>query len=261
MFKILFLGDIVGKPGRRAVSEHLVSLKEELQPNLVIANGENSAGGVGIETKLAEEIFHYGVDVITTGNHIWNRREIFPYLETNAHRIIRPGNYPEGAAGKGFCLLEKDGLKIAIVNAQGRVFMAELVDCPFRYLDKLLQNELQGCDLIFVDFHAEATSEKMAFGNYLDGRVSVVVGTHTHVQTADERILPKGTAYISDVGMCGPRDSVIGGETEKIVKRFITGIPHKFDVADAKGMINGVIVSFDKQTKKTAKIERVFRIT
>ena len=153
MFKILFLGDIVGKPGRRAVSEHLVSLKEELQPNLVIANGENAAGGVGIEAKLAEEIFHYGVDVITTGNHIWKRKEIFPYLETNAHRIIRPGNYPAGAPGKGFCIIEKEGLKIAIVNAQGRVFMAELVDCPFRYLDKLLQNELQGCDLIFHDFH------------------------------------------------------------------------------------------------------------
>ncbi len=259
MFKILFLGDIVGKPGRKAVQEHLPALKLEHQPDLVIANGENAAGGVGIEIKLAEEIFQYGVEIITTGNHIWNRKEIFPYLETNAQRIIRPGNFPEGAPGKGFCIVEKEGLKIAIVNAQGRVFMAELVECPFKYLDKLLENELKTCDLIFVDFHAEATSEKVAFGNYLDGRASVVVGTHTHVQTADERILPKGTAYISDVGMCGPRDSVIGAETEKIIKRFITGIPHKFDVADDRGMINGVLVSFDSATKKALKIERVFK--
>lgn len=259
MFKILFLGDIVGKPGRKAVSQNLPALRAELKPNLVIANGENSAGGVGIEAKLAEEIYSYGVDVITTGNHIWNRKDIFPYLDANSHRIIRPGNYPEGAHGKGFCIFEKENFKIAIVNAQGRVFMAELVDCPFKYMDQLFDNEIKDCDLVFVDFHAEATSEKIAFGNYLDGRASVVVGTHTHVQTADERLLPKGTAFITDAGMCGPRDSVIGGEVEKIIKRFVTGVPHKFDVAEVDGMLNGVLIEIDSVKKKPISIQRIQR--
>ncbi len=261
MFKILFLGDIVGKVGRKVVSEQLISLKNEFQPDLIIANGENSSGGFGIEYRTADEILHSGVDFITTGNHVWNKREVVKLLNDRSDKIIRPINFPEGAAGVGYAIFHhQNGVKVGIINAMGRVFMSELLDCPFRKIEKLLETEKNNVDFFFLDFHAEATSEKIALAHFLDGKVSAMVGTHTHVQTADERILPQGLGYISDAGMCGPYHSVIGAEVEGIVQRFLTGLPMRYNVAKGDAMINGVFFAVELKTKQAKIITRINRV-
>lgn len=261
MAQILILGDIVGKPGRRVVAEALGGLRERLKPDFIIANGENASGGAGIEPKTADEIFAAGVHVITTGNHIWQKREIIPYLNSQPHKILRPLNFPPGTPGKGFLLWTlPSGDKVAVVNLMGRVFMPMNLDCPFRAMDSLLKNELLGVKNIIVDFHAEATSEKVAMGYHLDGRVSLVFGTHTHVQTADNRLLPKGTGFISDIGMCGPYDSVIGVTSEGVIGRFMTGQPVRFEVAKGRTCVHGININLDTATGRVNSIDRVLEV-
>lgn len=251
--RILFLGDIVGKPGRNAVASCLPSLIESYNPDFVIANGENSAAGVGITPEIADELFGRGIDAITLGNHAFNRREIIPKLETDA-RVLRPANFPDGTPGRGHSVLEKGGKYLGLINLCGRVFMSEYDD-PFRRAITII-SEL-GTAVTLIDFHAEATSEKMAFAWHLDGKVSGVLGTHTHVQTADERILPGGTAYISDVGMCGPMDSIIGMDRDVILRRFLTLMPERFEVAPGRSVICGVVLDVKDDTGRAESIERV----
>jgi metallophosphoesterase (TIGR00282 family) len=262
MIKILFLSDIVGRSGRKIVSESLKELKNAHKPDIIIANGENAAGGLGLDLKTADEIFKAGVDIITSGNHIWSKREICKYLDSNKN-IIRPANYPNGAPGRGFLIFElPDSKKLAVTNFIGRVFIPDLVDCPFRKADEILEGLKNKVDFIFVDFHAEATSEKVAFAHYLDGRVSAVVGTHTHVQTADERILEQGTAYITDAGMCGASDGVIGSNKKLIIEKFITGRPTKFELAGGSPKINGVIIELNNpENGKVAMAKSIKRIS
>ncbi|MCC6932014.1 MAG: TIGR00282 family metallophosphoesterase [Deltaproteobacteria bacterium] len=256
--KILFLGDVVGRPGRQAVRRYLAEVLSEQNFDLVIANGENASGGLGLEPTSATELYASGVNVITSGNHIWNKKDIIDFLEQNKPRLIRPYNYPVGAPGAGVLKYKLPSrLNVCVINLIGRVFLETIADCPFRAIDKLLNEELANESLIFVDFHAEATSEKMAMGWYLDGRVSALVGTHTHVQTADERIFPKGTAYITDVGMCGPRNSVIGAEAGVVVERFLSGRPLRYEVARGEMQINGIIMSLDEESGKALSIERI----
>jgi len=252
--RILAIGDIVGKPGRRAISALVPGLRRELRLDAVVANGENSAAGKGITVNTAKEILAAGVDVITTGNHIWAQPDIIPYLDTDAP-VLRPANYPEAAPGRGMVRVGA----LTVINLMGRVFMFELDD-PFRTADRLLERVEPGTPVL-VDFHAEATSEKMAMGWYLDGRVSAVMGTHTHVPTADQRILTKGTAYVSDLGMCGPRDSVIGNEIEPVLHKFLTGMPVRFTVAEKSRFVNlnAVLVDIDDATGMARSIERVDR--
>ncbi len=225
--KVLFVGDIVGRPGRAALRRFLPGLIERYQPDFVVGNAENAAGGYGLTEAVAEELFGLGFDALTSGNHIW-RREFLPYL-ARAEKVLRPANYPAGAVGKGHVVLSKGDRKLGVLNLEGRVFMRNL-ECPFR-VGALLAEKLQAeTRCILVDFHAEATSEKLALGWYLDGKVSAVVGTHTHVQTGDERILPQGTAYISDVGMTGLRDGVIGMRKDQAIEMFLTQVPRKLEV-------------------------------
>ena len=260
MFRILFFGDVVGRAGRSALNKVVLPLRQELNPDIVIANGENSAGGLGIDEKTATEIFQAGVDVITTGNHIWHKKEIIPFLGANSNRIVRPLNFAPGAPGKGWLVwTARNGKKCAVVNLIGRVFMPDLVDCPFQQINKLLDSELKDYPIRFIDFHAEATSEKLAMSYFLDGRVTAVVGTHTHIQTADNRVLPNGTAHLTDAGMCGPLESVIGIESDAIVKRFTTGLPIKFEVAKGRAVINAVAIDCDESSGRALKIERVNR--
>lgn len=243
--RVLFFGDVVGKEGRRVVVANAQRLRESYRADVLIVNGENSAAGAGITPKCAEELYESGVDLITTGNHIWNRREIIPYLELNRHRLIRPANYSDKAPGAGALEFHTSaGKKLLLVNLSGRVFMPLLADCPFRTADELLA-ACPEYDVALVDFHAEATSEKAALAHYLDGRVGAVVGTHTHVQTADERILQGGCAFITDVGMCGSTNSIIGVEIEPVVKRFREGIPERFSAAAGYGALAGVFIEFD----------------
>lgn len=260
--RILFLGDIVGRPGRNALKSQLGALKDEFKPQLVIANGENSAGGFGIQPKVAEEIYAAGVDVITLGDHVWDRRELFDFLDSNKHRMVRPLNFADGAPGAGALVWAGvSGVKIGVLNALGRIFIDQLVECPFRSLERAIESEpISSCDIVFVDFHAEATSEKVAIAYHLSGKAQVVVGTHTHVQTADERIIDDQTAFISDAGMCGPYDGVIGVGREAIVTRFLTGIKQAFDVAEGRAVINGVVVEFDVQSRRAVGIQRVNRV-
>ena len=250
------LGDIVGKVGRDAALTMMPTLQETYDPDLVIANGENAAAGRGITPEIAKALFAAGVDAITLGNHTWGRRDIGEYLEQEL-RIMRPANYPEGTPGRGFALFTaRDGTKVGVANLMGRTYMDPLDD-PFRAADKIL-NCFQGrAAVTFIDFHAEATSEKSAIGYYLDGRASVVVGTHTHVQTADERILPHGTAYITDVGMVGPQDSIIGMETEAVVDKFLTQLPRKFQVAEGPVTLCGIVADVDPSTGLATHIERI----
>lgn len=240
--RILFIGDIVGKPGRRAVRLALPALRNELQPDVVLANGENMAGGAGINRDTADEMFRLGIAGLTTGNHVWDNREALKLLDEDVP-ITRPLNYPEGAPGRGWMDIPVGDEILTVVNVQGRVFMKTLDD-PFRAMDNFLA-AMPDRRHIFVDMHAEATSEKQALGWYLDGRVSVVVGTHTHVPTADARVLPKGTAVITDVGMVGPRDSVIGVSAEAVVQRFLTQMYHRYEVARGSVFFNAVLIDLN----------------
>lgn len=249
--RILMIGDVVGRPGRRAVREFLPGLCHDYGIGLVIANGENSAGGIGITSDTAKELFDCGVDVITTGNHVWAKKEIIPYLDGELP-ILRPLNFPPGVPGRGF-LEVKD---VLIVNLIGRVFIGEF-DCPFRAMDRLLSEINKDPKIIIVDFHAEATSEKVAMGRYLDGRVSAVLGTHTHIGTADACIFPQGTAYVTDVGMVGPVDSVIGVDAESAIRSFLTGMPHRFFMGEGTASFDAVLVDVDEVTGKAIKIKRI----
>ncbi len=259
--KIIFIGDIFGRPGRTIVRERLRELVREHQIDLVIANGENAAAGFGITPLLAEELFELGIDVITTGNHVWDKREIIDYYKnadgnehSMARRLLRPANYATGLPGWGVYEGKKNNVPYAVMNLQGRVFMASNDD-PFRTADKLIESIK--AKIIFVDFHAEATSEKISMGWYLDGRASVVVGTHTHVPTADERILPGGTAYITDVGMSGPYDSVIGVKKELVVARFLDNMPVRFEAATGDARLCAVVVECDDASGRAQSIKRL----
>lgn len=254
--RILFVGDIHGKPGRRILRDRLPILRQQHEFDLVIANGENAAGGAGISVDTAQEIFAAGVGVITGGNHTWQHRDAFELLDSDP-RILRPLNYPPGTPGRGATVVAgRNGRQVGVVNLQGRVFMPELDD-PFRAARAECERLRDTTPLVLVDFHAEATSEKIALGWYLDGRCSAVVGTHTHVQTADERVLPGGTAYISDVGMTGPRDGVIGMDRERILERFLTHLPVRFEVAPGPAQLNAVIIDVDETSGRTRAITRV----
>lgn len=253
---ILFIGDIVGKPGRKAVQELLPILKERQRIDLVVANGENASGGIGISPKEADELLNAGVHVLTSGNHIWKKKEIFSYIQQNPD-LLRPANYPDGAPGQGFVIKETPGgYRVGIINLLGRTFM-EAVDCPFRKASEIREVLAEQTPILLVDFHAEATSEKAAMGFFLDGKVSAVLGTHTHIQTSDERILPQGTAYLTDVGMTGPADSVIGVKKELAIERFLTQMPKKFEVAKKSLVLEGAIVSVDTGTGKAVGITRI----
>lgn len=253
---ILFIGDIVGLPGREAVKRLLPVLKEEFHLDFVIANAENSAGGSGITPRVAAELFDSGISVLTSGDHIWKKREILEIINDES-RILRPINFPQGAPGRGSGVFKtNDGQKIAVVNVQGRVFM-EALDCPFKTVRQEIESLSKEAKIIIVDIHAEATSEKVALGWYLDGLASAVFGTHTHIQTADEKILPQGTAFISDVGMAGPFDSVIGRKVEDVLERFLTAVPVRFEVASENIQLHGVVVDIDVNTGKAKSIIRI----
>lgn len=252
---VLLIGDIVGKLGRRTVATVLPELRKELDLGLVIANGENVAGGRGLTPGKAEELYNSGVDVITSGNHIWENREIYPVLNDPEAPVIRPMNYPEGVPGRG--VHRHNG--IAILNAMGRTFMGVSIEDPFRAMDRALEG-VSDCRVTILDFHAEATSEKIAMSYYLDGRISAVVGTHTHVPTSDTRILPKGTAYVTDLGMCGALHSVIGMDIERVLERFLTQLPNRFDpVEKGPAVFNSVLITIDPDSGHALHIERVDR--
>jgi 2',3'-cyclic-nucleotide 2'-phosphodiesterase len=252
---LLFIGDIFASPGRAMVARHLTAIVASEKIDLTIANGENAAGGFGITPQLADELFGYGLDVITTGNHIWDKREIYDYLARQP-RLLRPANYAEGLPGAGVVVVSaRNGVDCAILNLQGRTYMPS-IDCPFRKADRLLAALPEHVKVRFVDFHAELTSEKMAMGWYLDGRVSAVIGTHTHVPTADTRILPNGTAYQTDVGMTGPYHSVIGVDKDIIIQRFLTQMPVRMEAARHGAELHAVIVEVDETTGRAAAIKR-----
>lgn len=252
--KILFISDIVGNPGRKALAKAMPILKREHGPDFIIANGENSAAGFGITESVMKELFEIGVNVITSGNHIWDKKEA-ESLITKEKRLLRPANYPPSSPGEGWVVENIEGKKIAVINLQGRVMMPPS-ECPFRALDNVLE-KLRGVKIIVVDFHAEATSEKEAMGLYADGRVSAVIGTHTHVQTADERILPKGTAYISDAGMTGGTGGVIGSRYEDVMERFLSGLPRKLEPEASMPAVMGVVVEVASQSGTATSIKRV----
>ena len=254
--RILFIGDIVGRPGRELVRQGLQAIVDHHRIDLVIANAENSAAGFGITRDIGEQLLDYGVDVMTSGNHIWDKKEALDYIGIEP-RLLRPANYPAGAPGRGSYLVRtRDNVSVGVVNVMGRVFMLN-IDDPFAVVLKEIEELKPRARIIFVDFHAEATSEKIAMGWHLDGKVTAVVGTHTHVQTADERVLPRGTAYLTDVGMTGPHDSIIGVEIDAALGRFLTGLPAKFETATGNPRLNAVIVDADEQTGRANSIERV----
>jgi metallophosphoesterase (TIGR00282 family) len=251
--KILFAGDICGRTGRNSLRKNLPALRQKFAPvDFVIVNCENAASGFGITERLMNEIFSMGVDVMTSGNHIWDKKEFERVLESE-HRVLRPANYPPGAPGRGWGVFEKQGKSLGVVNLQGRAFMPP-IDCPFRCADAIL--DTLSASAVFVDFHAEATAEKTALGMYLDGRVSAFAGTHTHIQTADDTILPGGTAYITDVGMTGGHGGVIGNSYESVIPKFLNGTPCKFEIEEHKARTEGIIVDIDDETGKAFDIRR-----
>lgn len=253
---ILCIGDIVGRPGRRVLADQLKSLVKELDVDCVIANAENAAGGSGLTPQIYDKLLRYGVNLITLGDHTYRKKEIIETLET-VDNLVRPANLSEFSAGKGLAIYQTGkGASVAVISLIGRIFMKP-ADCPFNAVDKILSKLRQEADVVLVDFHAEATSEKIAMGYYLDGRVSCVFGTHTHVVTADEKILAKGTAYITDIGMTGPHDSILGRGVENVTKAFRTQMPYPFEVASGDVKINGILVTVDSNTKKAERIERV----
>lgn len=249
------VGDVCGRPGRAAFSGYTPKIRAERGIDLVVVNGENLADGKGMTRKTLDELLHAGADVITSGNHIWDKKEVFGFIDDEPF-LIRPANYPMGTPGRGFCIYPLRGKSVGVINISGRSFM-EPLDCPFQRVEDVVREISAECSIILVDFHAETTSEKMAMGWYLDGRVNAVVGTHTHVQTADERLLTRGTAYISDVGMTGARDSIIGVKIESALKKFTTALPARFDVADGPAIYSAVIIETDDRTDKTTGIERI----
>ena len=254
--RILFIGDIVGRPGRELVRQGLQPIAEHHRIDLVIANAENAAAGFGITREIGEQLLDWGVDVMTSGNHIWDKKEALDYIGIEP-RLLRPANYPAGAPGRGSYLVRtRDNVSVGVVNVMGRVFMVN-IDDPFAVVLKEIEELKQRARIVFVDFHAEATSEKIAMGWHLDGKVTAVVGTHTHVQTADERVLPRGTAYITDVGMTGPHDSIIGVDIAAALGKFLTALPAKFETATANPRLNGVIVDADPQSGRATGIERL----
>jgi len=266
--KLLFIGDIVGQPGRNAVKELLPKLREQHKLDFIIANGENSAGGSGITPRTAGEIFSAGVDAITSGDHLWDQKEVMELL-ANEKRFLRPLNYPPGTPGQGSAVFEvqsskskvQSPLSIAVLNVQGRTFIQPALEHPFLLATEEIKRLRERTKIIFVDFHAEATSEKIAFGRFLDGQVSAVVGTHTHVQTADEQIFPGGTAYLTDAGFTGPHESVLGREIEPIIRRFLTGMPQRFEVAKNNVQLHGAVIEIDDASGKALKIQRVAEAT
>lgn len=253
--RILFIGDIVGKPGRQMLESQLTKIRHKYKPDMVIVNGENAAGGKGLTEKIYKQFLEWGVHVVTMGNHTWDNKNIFDFIDRADH-IVRPGNYPEGTPGKGLTIHNIQKQKVAVINLQGTVFLPSLED-PFRKADALIEEARKETSFIFVDFHGEATSEKQAMGWYLDGRVSAIVGTHTHVQTADNRILPGQTAYISDVGMTGPYDGILGMSRKAVIKKFLTQMPVRFDVEDGRQQLSSVIVDVDDRSAKATAIQRL----
>ena len=252
--QILAIGDIIGGPGRQAVQRLLPDLIREYKIDFVIANSENVAGGFGLTSTTARELFNAGVNVLTSGNHIWAQKEIFPYLDSEMP-ILRPLNYPPGVPGRGYIVANS---KVMVVNLMGRTFIGDF-DCPFRKMDELLYQIKEKPPVVIVDFHAEATSEKIALGRYLDGRVSAVLGTHTHVGTIDHQIFPKGTAYVTDIGMTGPINSIIGDEIEQVTRRFLTLIPVRLTVARGRTLFTAMLVKVDEVTGRALSIERITR--
>jgi metallophosphoesterase (TIGR00282 family) len=254
--KLLFIGDICGRPGRDLIRRGLAALVAHHGADIVIANVENAAAGFGITPDLADDLSGYGIAAMTTGNHVWDKKEIYPYFAMNP-RLIRPADFPDGAPGRGSVVVPTaSGVNVGVINVMGRVFMTPLDD-PFAVVLREIEAVKREAAIVFVDFHAEATSEKVAMGWHLDGRVTAIVGTHTHVQTADERVLPRGTAYITDVGFTGPHDSIIGVERANALGRFLTGMPQRFETATENPRLNGVVVTCDPATGRASAIERV----
>ena len=253
--RIMLVGDVVGRAGRRAFRAITPKLRRDRAIDVVIVNGENSAGGKGFTRKALDELYAGGADVVTSGNHVWDKKDVFAFVDEEPF-LVRPANYPEGAPGKGYCIFPFKAANIAVLNLSGRSFMPAL-DCPFQKADEMLA-EIEGqADIIVLDFHAETTSEKLAMGHYLDGRADIVVGTHTHVQTADAQILPGGTAYITDLGMVGPHDSILGVCTEIVIRKFRTGMPVRFEMAEGAADYAAVIVDIDPDGRRTATMERI----
>lgn len=255
--RILMVGDVVGRPGRYFFMEKTPELKQRLKLNMVVVNGENAAHGKGLTPAIFEELIRGGADVVTTGNHIWDNSSVLQIIDTEPF-LLRPANYPEETPGRGFCIYPVGRKKVGVINMAGRVFMQPPMDDPFRLGDKILNLIKKSCDVILIDFHAEATSEKLAFAYYFDGQVTAVVGTHTHIQTADEKILPNGTAYISDLGMVGAENSILGMAIEPVMKRFLTGRPSKFEVAEGAAIYCALLIETNDKTNKPTKIERIF---
>ncbi len=252
---ILLVGDICGRTGRTALLKYLPNLKKEKNVDIAIVNGENSAGGRGITKNTLEELYRAGADVITSGNHIWDKKEILNFIDQEAF-LIRPANYPDPAPGKGYCVYPFRAKNIGVMNLSGRSFMPSM-DCPFQKADQLIKRMSHECDIIILDFHAETTSEKIAMGWYLDGRIACVVGTHTHVQTSDEQILPQGTAYITDLGMVGARVSVLGMDKDTVIERFKSCRPARFEPAEGPAVFSALLVCIDDKTNKAASLERI----
>ncbi len=254
---LFFVGDVVGHAGRRVLLNNIGALRDRLKLDLVVVNAENAAGGFGITEKLAQEFLAHEIDVLSTGNHVWDKKEALDFIDDEP-RLLRPHNYPAGTPGRGwFVARTAAGHAVGILNVMGNVFMHPTLDCPFICADRVLAEKPAGVKVVLVDFHAETTSEKMAMGWFLDGRVSAMVGTHTHVPTADERILPGGTGYISDVGMTGCYDSVIGMDKEKVLKRFVQKLPERFEAAEGKGTLCAVLITIDEATGKSSAIQRI----
>ena len=253
---ILFIGDIVGRPGRKMLKEYLPKLKNKYHPTITIVNGENAAGGRGITEKIYHEFLEWGVQAITMGNHTWDNKEIFDFID-DAKYLVRPANFPENNPGKGMIFLKANALEVAIISLQGRTYLPA-IDDPFVKAEELVAEARKRTPIIFVDFHAEATSEKQALGWFLDGKVSAVVGTHTHVQTADNRILPKGTGYITDVGMTGPYDGILGMDREGVLNKFLTNMPSRFEVyKKGRVQLSGVFIKVNDKTGRCERIERI----
>lgn len=254
---LLFIGDVVGQSGRRVLLKHLPALRAKHELDLVVVNAENAAAGFGVTQKIANEFFAHHIDVLTTGNHVWDKRETLDFI-ADEPRLLRPHNFPPGTPGSGWYVAHTEtGVAVGVLNVMGTVFMHPTLDCPFACVDAALKRKPADVKAVLIDFHAETTSEKMAMGWYLDGRASAMVGTHTHVPTADERVSPAGTAYISDVGMSGCYDSVIGMDKDKVLRRFVQKLPERFEVCEGPGTLCGVVIDIDETTGRSRRIERI----